>query len=318
MQQLLLSLVVLVLSCPGLAKQLSFQRTDLGRQVQFQYSWTDADQHQYNLAFAITKRELFEPFADFMPYEQRLMDRTVLMAVQQAAANANARDVRIEVSQVGTELNIHYRASSQQIIDEWQARLSQLAEQTRADDLHKHYYLPYSTPLQANLVKPDHVRFARESSAIVAPVVAAFRQMLGEDATARQTVRAVASWVQSIPYDTLEDRATSSGKGFAPPNNLIYDNQGDCDSKAVLAASILHGLLPYVDMLYVFLPEHALLAISVPWQPGEQVITLDELEYVYLEVAGPGELPLGALSNNTLRLMAQGEQDLEIIDFNLN
>ena len=299
------------------AEQLNYERTTAGNQVLFNYIWQDSQNQRYDLRFAIKKSTLFTPFREFLPFDQTLMDRHILMALRQKAATANPRDVRIEVQQLGSELNMKFRAASQTTIDQWHQALNQQADVARADYLHKHYYVTFETPLQQNLVKPDHVRFALESAEIIQPVINAFRTMLGENASPRDIVTAVASWVQSIPYDTLEDRTTSSGSGFSPPNTLIYENQGDCDSKAVLTAAILHGLLPYVDMMYVFLPEHALLAISIPWQEGEQIITHQALEYVYLEVAGPAVVPIGQLSPSSLRALAQGQQELEPIRFSM-
>ena len=48
----------------------------------------------------------------------------------------------------------------------------------------------------------------------------------------RQAINRLLIWVQSIPYDTLHDRANDLG--FLAPINVLMQNRGDCDSKSVL------------------------------------------------------------------------------------
>lgn len=57
-------------------------------------------------------------------------------------------------------------------------------------------------------------------------------------------VNLVLSWVQSIPYNKLEERLNSNGAGYLPPLSVVVNNQGDCDSKAVLMTNPVRPLLP--------------------------------------------------------------------------
>ena len=103
-------------------------------------------------------------------------------------------------------------------------------------------------------VKPDHRRYIDETAKALVPVSQAFYEKINTSADARAYFSLLLGWVQSIPYDTLEDRVASSGAGFAPPMGLLLQNKGDCDSKAVLTSALVRAFLPNTEMIMVFLP----------------------------------------------------------------
>ncbi|MGY0650058.1 MAG: hypothetical protein ACW7DU_18220, partial [Paraglaciecola chathamensis] len=87
-------------------------------------------------------------------------------------------------------------------------------------------------------------------------------------------------WLQSIPYDDLESRVSSNGAGFSPPFTLLSNNQGDCDSKSVLMASVIRALFPDIELVMLYLPNHALLGIAMSPQKDEASMLINGEEYL--------------------------------------
>ena len=54
----------------------------------------------------------------------------------------------------------------------------------------------------------------------------------------RELLEKALSFLQSIPYDTLQNRDLESFTGFLPAYYLLDKNIGDCDSKSVALLSI--------------------------------------------------------------------------------
>ncbi len=121
----------------------------------------------------------------------------------------------------------------------------------------------------------------------------------------------VLSWVQSIPYNTLENRLTSNGSGYSPPMKVISDNRGDCDSKSVLTAALLKALIPGIDLNMVFLNNHALLAANLPHRENEHKINIGRSEFLLLEPTGPALMIAGQVGRQSEGAIAGGQYTLE-------
>ena len=112
----------------------------------------------------------------------------------------------------------------------------------------------------------------------------------------RKVTDFVLSFVQSIPYSTLESRLTSSGAGFNPPAKLLWENQGDCDSKMTLTATILRALMPRIDMAMIYIDQHAFIGIAIPAEANEISIEYQGVNYLLAEPTGPALYKLGTLA----------------------
>lgn len=119
------------------------------------------------------------------------------------------------------------------------------------------------------------------------------------------------SFVQNIPYSTLESRLTSSGAGFNPPAKLLWENQGDCDSKMALTATILRSLMPRIDMAMIYIDEHAFIGIAVPAEAGEVNIEHQEVSYLLADPTGPALYKLGSLAPESELAIDQGRYVVE-------
>ena len=147
-----------------------------------------------------------------------------------------------------------------------------------------------------NLIRPDYRRIAELESP---PLSSAARALLfwtrvSEGAASRRVVlNRLLLFTQTIPYDSLPDRARTIG--FLPPLQLLAENRGDCDSKAVLFAALAHRLYPDLGMVLVLLPEHAYLALDMRPQSGETGLRYEGRPWVAAEPVGPAVEPLGRL-----------------------
>jgi hypothetical protein len=146
------------------------------------------------------------------------------------------------------------------------------------------------------VLRPDYVQIAGLAVGDLAPAAAAIRRWT-QGMGRRETLDYLLLFIQSIPYDRLEDRRTDTG--FLLPALLLSENRGDCDSKAVTFAALAHLLYPDLPIAMVLLPKHAYLALGLAPEPGDQALKLDGKAWTVAEAAGPGLLPVGRLSGTT-------------------
>ncbi|MBC3766247.1 hypothetical protein [Neptunicella marina] len=311
-----IALGFILISPAANAEQLSFTRKQESSTINFYYQWQDQYRKQHELQVSFDKPTFLSAFRTFKLYKPDVAAKHTLMAMRKEAAQVDPKQATIRVRKRNDEISVQVRSQDKNQIDKWLARFKTLQQQSFEQYLNDNYYIEFTNTLRQQGVKPNHVKFARDSVALLQPLVKAFQQLIEQNKlNQRSGIELVASWVQSIPYDTLENRLTSNGAGFAPPNRLMLDNKGDCDSKTVLAAALLHGLYPDMPMTYIFLPNHALMAVSIPHKRKEQFITYQGNDYFYLEPVGPAPTKLHELSPLSQRAIGNQQQQFETITF---
>ena len=142
----------------------------------------------------------------------------------------------------------------------------------------------------------------------------AFYEKVASESDSRAYFSLILSWLQSIPYDTLEDRVVSNGSGYAPPISVLMQNLGDCDSKAVLASSMVRAFLPTTKMIVLYLPNHALLGIALTPMADDRTIEYDGDVYVLYDPTGPALIPFGQVSEDTERNIVTGRYQVEVVE----
>ena len=91
-------------------------------------------------------------------------------------------------------------------------------------------------------------------------------------------------------------------------------NLGDCDSKAVLASSMVRAFLPSTKMIMVFLPNHALLGIALTPIEDDKTIEHEGNTYVLYDPTGPALIPFGQVSEDTERYIVTGRYQVEVVE----
>lgn len=147
-------------------------------------------------------------------------------------------------------------------------------------------------------LRPDYARIARESVEPLAPVAAALADST-RGRSRREVFDRLLLFLQTIPYDPLEDRATDAG--FSLPLVVLADNRGDCDSKSVAFAAIAHRLYPELPIALVLVPGHALVALGFPAEAGDRTLRHGGRTWVLAEPVGPGAYPLGRIAEESER-----------------
>ena len=127
------------------------------------------------------------------------------------------------------------------------------------------------------------------------------------DNSDRARIALALAFLQEVPYAVLEDKERKGGD-FLPAPALLAQNRGDCDSKAVALAAVLRTYVPGRKLAVVTMPEHAILAVDIPAEPGDWTIRAQGRQYVALEAAGPALAPIGRVGPHTAKYLKDGRE----------
>ena len=294
----LLSALVILLCCLPLhlwAEQLNFTKKTIDDDVLFTYQWLDQAKQPQSMQFAISKVQIFDHFRNFKSYQALHTKQFIDQKLRKELTKNPIPNVEINFSGYANNLQIELKAENQSDIDQANKKITLLEKELMAEHLANNFYTQFLSFDNRLGIKPDHVRIANESVMDFKPV----KPIILENVSI-QNVRKVSNYVlgfiQSIPYSTLESRVTSTGAGFNPPLQTLWQNQGDCDSKVTLTAAIFRALMPRIKMLMVFIDNHALLAINIPPEGDELTIKYEDLDYILAEPTGPAMMRVGELA----------------------
>lgn len=294
--RLFITIFMLVTVFSAFGEQEQFSRDETEKDIKFNYVWRDANDAQRALEFSIDKQALHDQFHKVKAYKQDIALRYMYIALQKAAMKVSPKEARIKIKKLTNNINISVSANSSQKQQFWLNNMYTAKEAAFDAYLQENYYNRYQSPNGQQGVKPDHIRFVKDNRVFLLPVAQAIYDRLEKDSSTRAYVNLLLSWLQSIPYDPIEDRLTSNGSGFLPPAQVITGNMGDCDSKTVLAASLMRSLLPNLSMVIIYLPNHALLGAALPHREDEKFINLEGLDYLLMEPTGPALFVAGEIA----------------------
>lgn len=292
---IILGVILALLSTHIVAKQTKFTKVQQDEHYLFSYQWNDYLDNSQQLNFSLQQADIFNHFRGFGIYQPTLANEYVNNSLKKYFKKNPLSGVVLTFNGENNDYRINIKSQKQSLIDKASIKLSELKEKFSQQYLTKVYYQQFTTFDQIDAVKPDHVRIAKESVAdfkLLKPIIL--------ETVSIKNIRKVSNYVlgfiQNIPYATLESRISSSGVGFSPPLKLLWENQGDCDSKMTLAASILRALMPRIKMAFIYIENHALIGIEVEPEADDITIIADNITYVLAEPTGPAVLPLGKIA----------------------
>lgn len=291
-------ILILNLSKAAWAEQVHFNKKNVDNYVQFNYQWVDQAQQKQSLNFAIDKAMIFDRFRNFKSYSSLHAKQYVDRKIRQSLIKSPIPNVNVKFLGYGDSLHIELQGKEQTDIDKAYASIEQLEKDFMQEQLEKNYYTQFMSYNNQLAIKPDHVRFALAS----VPDFALLKDIILDkfpEQNIREVINYVLGFVQSIPYSTLESRTTSTGAGFNPPLQTLWQNQGDCDSKVTLIAAIYRALMPRIQMKLVFIDNHALLAMNIEPEADELTIAVDGVNYILLEPTGPAMMKAGEVSEDS-------------------
>ncbi|WDE04888.1 hypothetical protein SG34_026870 [Thalassomonas viridans] len=287
------------------AEQLKFSRQEQDNNFRFQYQWHDHQRQLQSLDFGLSKAALFERFRHFRAYKSELAEKNVHKAIRKHLRKEPITGVQVYFRQQQGNSYIDIRGRDSAKVEAAYGQIAKLEQEFFSQYLSENFYHSFLTHDLVRGVKPDHVSIADASVEDLRPM----KQLILDKVSIRnirQVTEFVLSFVQSIPYSTLESRVTSSGAGFNPPLKLLWQNQGDCDSKLTLTAALLRTLMPRLKMLMIYIDQHAFIGVNIPVMGGEMTITENNLIYVLAEPTGPAQLKLGVLAPESEQAILQG------------
>jgi len=276
-----------------LSAEMTLQRQQQGERTQFTYQWNNAPALQFTLS-----NQLLNNYRDMRSYQPHMTELAVRNALVRKAASLQHQDrsLRITLSAPNLPLSYSVTASDNNKAAAARQQLQAAQQQAMNQHLYQGYYYLLQDPVKGPGVIPDHMRFMQDALPELKPVADAFVALYGNQ-NIRDIAIALTQWVQQIPYRDMENRLTSNGRGYAAPGQLLFDNQGDCDSKAVLWATVMRQIFPTLEIRILYLPEHALIAAQIPATDREQIIELGPDSLLLLDPTGPAMLPLGTISD---------------------
>jgi hypothetical protein len=289
----------LLLSHSSSAQQKHFYKLNTDAGIQFIHQWQSLDGTR-ELKFTLSHSDI-ETLPDSAPaYNPMLAQNHIHRNLLEYAQTVDPRIAKISIKRSGSSLNMEVSGKSKVKINEITETLGKKHTQAEADYLEKNYYMPFQNNFGQMAIKQDHRRYAIESSDELQSVVLAIKAQIQQPNNSREFINFTLNWLQSIPYDTLENRISSNGSGFAAPKQLLLNNKGDCDSKSTLFIALLKAYDPNLSARMIFLPQHALVGVNLKAEKNDITIEQDNSKYVLAEPTGAAQLPLGKIADSSM------------------
>lgn len=309
--QLIVCLALVACSLMHLAhaQQSRFSKANKSQNSEFTYKWRHQD-NEYQLHFAIDTATLYAMPPSPPNYMQKVFQDKVYIEVMSAASEIDSTlaNITIKKNHTGLSFNVSSRhpEQAQLILDRLKAAHNKAQEDYWSDN----FFVKYTSATGAESIRHDHAKYTSLSSASLTPIVEAIKKLQSNRNDIREFIQISLGWIQSIPYNRLEDRLSSNGAGFVSPRDLLIQNQGDCDSKSTLMAALLKAYNKNIDVQMVYLPEHALLAVNMRAGVDEMTLQYKGEEYVLLEPTGPAQLSIGKVADTTKMSLQNRQFDL--------
>ncbi len=263
--------------------------------IEFSYQWQGTDSAK-ELKFILSHDDIDNLPNSAPAYNPALAQNYIHRSLLEYAKDVDPREARILIKRSGSSLNMEVSGKKSDKVNEITVALGKKHDEAEADFLHKNYYVPFANELGQAAIKQDHRRYAIESSQNISSIVSAIKEQLNNPSNPRDFIDFTLSWLQAIPYDTLDDRISSNGSGFAAPRQLLLNNKGDCDSKSTFFLALLKSYNPKLSTKMIFLRNHALVGITLKANKTDERIMQNNLSYILAEPTGPAQSKLGEIA----------------------
>lgn len=287
------------------AKQLSFSKQEKPKSYVFQYRWLDAQENEKDLSFELTKDVLFNQFRNFQTYQPDMVNAYINKNIFKAWRKDPKPQAVLNLKKHQNTFKLELTAQNHDALIMGQEHLAHLTKKVSNTYFETHYYHQFMNYDGKLAIKPNHVEIANKSVQYFKSTKPIILSKIGVE-NVRTVTNYILGFSQSIPYSTLVSRTTSSGQGFNTPFKLLWENQGDCDSKVTLNAAILRSLMPRVKMIMVFIKGHALLGIEVRPKGNDKTLVYNQITYVLAEPTGPAIWPLGTIADSSDQAILSG------------
>lgn len=261
----------------------------------YNYQWLDANKQPQNLSFKLDNQLLRNANRRFKRYEPNVILNNVYQALLDKASTYNPREVKIKFKKNYNKVTYTIKTDQPELTNKIRLELIQVEQDARKVQLNDLSFIAFDSPWFGKRIKVDHLQFAKKAIAHVTPIAEAIKSQF-QNNRPRDVINFTLNWVQSIPYQVLEDRKTSDGSGFNSPLKVISGNGGDCDSKMVLLGAILKNIYPSLSIAFIYLPEHALIGFELSTLKNDEYTVINGAHYLLAEPVGPALIPLAKIA----------------------
>ncbi|MGY5452020.1 hypothetical protein ACVFI8_13930 [Agarivorans sp. MS3-6] len=283
------------------AEQLRFER-NAGH---YAYLWNDQQHQQQQLQFELLNYP--HKLTKFIQYRPKHAQQYVLAQLKASVNNIDPKRAQVNFSSDNGQLNYQLKGNDQALLKQLAASLNEEINQHYQDYLTQQYFVEKKTADGQVGIMPDHNRFAHESAQYLFSWLSNSLHALGDkQSDTREVTNYLLGFVQSIPYNPLRSRDNLRGAGYLTPIQVIRNNLGDCDSKTTLIASALKTVFPRLDVVIIYVPNHALLAISVAPRADDETVEINGRKYVLAEPTGPALYKLGEVAKTSAQYIRAG------------
>lgn len=271
-------------------------------QLTFSYQWRDFNDSQQSFDFQVDKREFLQPLKRYRGFNLERSQRELTHQLNRYIRQQQWQGIqaRLTPRQQSVELvTVNSRTQDKQAqLTEYKRLLREYYNERWNDYLEANFYRQLTLPPGEQGIIPDHPGIASEMTTVLRPLIQAIGEQLGNN-TQRNYINYIASFIQQIPYNDLNSKLDSRGDGFVPPNQLLYYNQGDCDSKVTLMSSVIKEIIEPPKMAIIYLPNHAVFGISISSRSDDISVKHNGVNYILVDVTGPAAMPLGQVGGET-------------------
>ncbi len=294
----------------------TFNTATRGGGQDFAYSYTTAEGEPRTLNFRLNQDDIRRGSAEFRLISTGDSAAYRLATMQTAAAQMQGPNLQIKLTPIpnGIDIAMRGRGIAKNDLERNYAILEEIGRKADQTFLSNHMYMVARTSGNTDFIRPDHAAIAKRYTAAMQPVARAIMQQVpGASQGPRAFINAALNWLQTIPYDTLDDRTTSNGAGFQTPYGLILGNMGDCDSKATALAALIRAAYPSIPLTMIYVPDHAFLGIGIPQTDADYALATQQGTFVLADATGPRLSPLGQIDEETRNKLKRQATKTELL-----
>jgi hypothetical protein len=288
-------LVIFVLPFKAQSQQEHFSKISSTSGIEFNYQW-QSDDGMHELNFLLSHANIDNLPNSAPAYNAALAQSYIHRNLLEYAKTIDPKVAKISIKRFGGSLNMEVSGKFEDQVNEITETLGEKHEEAEVDYLTKNYYVSFRNEIGQMMIKQDHIRYAEESSHNLDAIVLAIKEQMNTPYNTREFIDFTLNWLQTIPYDTLENRISSNGSGFAAPRQLLVNNKGDCDSKSTLFLALLKSYNSRLSAKMFFLPNHALVGISLKPNKTDERILQNNVSYILAEPTGAAQYKLGEIA----------------------
>lgn len=292
------------------AAQTDFNVFADARTVTYRFGWIGHDGKPYKSFFRLARNDVETSAKDFQPFDNVAASKYVSEVINAYNAQRKRQGVKMDMAIVGDRVKFSATEMTQADFNAEVKNVKAMRKKAMDTFIASNLY----TKVTDTSVMPDHKRIASMYVGRMRTVAESLaRSSPSYDPRAR--INTVLSFLQALPYDTLDDRTTSNGAGFVTPIQLLTQNKGDCDSKAVAMASILRNLYPKLRIVMIYIPGHAFVGLKMDPEPNDVALKIGKHKFVLAEPVGPARVPLGQIAPDSYAKLKQYEFSYQEVPF---